>query len=138
LPITKPPYGSIVAIDMNKGEILWRVANGDGPRNHPLLKDLKLPPLGTQNRASPLVTKSLLFIGEGKNGPNGPSRIPAWGGGKKFRALDKTTGKTLWETELPGGTSGAPITYMAGGKQYIVVAVGWTDMPSEYVALGLP
>ncbi|HWK48246.1 MAG TPA: PQQ-binding-like beta-propeller repeat protein, partial [Steroidobacter sp.] len=65
LPITKPPYGSIVALDMNKGEILWRVANGDGPRNHPLLKDLNLPPLGTQNRASPLVTKSLLFIGEG-------------------------------------------------------------------------
>lgn len=137
LPITKPPYGSIVAIDMNKGEILWRVANGDGPRNHPLLKDLNLPPLGTQNRASPLVTKSLLFIGEGKNGPNGPSRIPAWGGGKKFRALDKASGKTLWETQLPGGTSGAPITYMAGGKQYIVVAVGWTDMPAEYVALAL-
>lgn len=138
LPITKPPYGSIVAIDMNKGEILWRIANGDGPRNHPALKHLNLPPLGTQNRASPLVTKSLLFIGEGKNGPNGPSRIPAWGGGKMFRALDKATGKTLWEMQLPGGTSGAPMTYMAGGKQYIVVAVGWTDMPAEYVALALP
>lgn len=138
LPITKPPYGSIVALDMNKGEIKWRIANGDGPRDHPALKGLNLPQLGTQNRASPLVTKTLMFIGEGKNGPGGPSRIPAWGGGKMFRAIDKATGKTVWEMPLPGGTSGAPITYMAGGKQYIVVAVGWTDMAPEYIALALP
>lgn len=137
LPITRPPYGSIVALDMNKGDIVWRVPNGDGPRNHPALKHLNLPPLGTPNRASPLVTKSLLFIGEGKNGPGGPSRIPAWGGGKMFRALDKKTGEVLWQMKLPGGTSGAPITYMVDGRQYIVVAVGWTDMPAEYIALAL-
>ena len=138
LPVVKPPYGSVVAIDLNKGEIAWRIANGDGPKDHPLLKGLSIPPLGTQNRASPLLTKTLLFIGEGRDGPGGPSRIPAWGGGKKFRAFDKATGQTLWETTLPGGTSGAPITYMVNGKQYIVVAVGWHDMPSEVVALALP
>jgi quinoprotein glucose dehydrogenase len=55
-----------------------------------------------------------------------------------FRAFDKATGKVIWEMELPGGTSGAPMTYMANGKQYIVVAVGWEDMPSELIALALP
>lgn len=138
LPMTKPPYGSIVAMDLNKGEITWRVPNGDGPRNHPSLKYLNLPPLGTPNRASPLVTKTLLFIGEGQRGPSGPFRVPAWGGGKKFRAFDKADGKVIWEMDLPGGTSGAPMTYMAGGKQYIVVAVSWDDMPAELIALALP
>jgi len=138
IPITKGPYGAIVAMDLNKGEILWKVANGDRMNVHPALKDLNLPELGSENRASPLVTKTLLFIGEGKNGPGGPSRIPAWGGGKSFRALDKVSGKEIFKMELPGGTSGAPITYMHGGKQYIVVAVGWHDMPAEYVALALP
>jgi quinoprotein glucose dehydrogenase len=138
LPFLKPPYGSIVAIDLNKGEIKWKVPNGDGPKNHPLLQGLNLPPLGTPNRASPLLTKTLLFIGEGRDGPNGPSRIPSWGGGKKFRALDKQTGNVIWEMVLPGGTSGAPITYMANGKQFIVVALGWHDMQTEVVALALP
>ncbi len=138
LPITKPPYGSIVALDMNKGEIKWKVANGDGPRFHPLLKGLNLPPLGTPSRASPLVTKTLLFMGEGHDGPGGPSRIPAWGGGKKFHAYDKATGKMIWEMDLGSGTSGAPLTYMHNGKQYIVVALGWHDKPSEIAALALP
>lgn len=138
LPITKPPYGSLVALDLNKGAILWKVANGDGPRYHPLLKALDLPPLGTPSRAAPLVTKTLLFIGEGRDGPGGPSRIPTWGGGKMFRALDKKTGKVLWQMELPGGTTGGPITYMAHGKQYILVTVGWHDQPAQLVALALP
>src|SRR4030095_1586949 len=60
----KPPYGSVVAIDLNRGEILWRVANGDGPRHHPALKHLNLPPLGHPARPTPLVTKTLLFLGE--------------------------------------------------------------------------
>lgn len=138
LPITKPPYGSLVALDMNRGEILWRIPLGDGPRHHPALKHLNLPALGSPARPSPLVTKSLLFIGDGKNGPGGPSRVPAWAGGKKFRALDKQTGNTLWEAQMPGGTSGAPMTYEYNGKQYIVVAIGWTDMPAEYIAFALP
>jgi quinoprotein glucose dehydrogenase len=136
LPAVKPPYGSLVAIDMNKGEILWKVPNGNGPRDHPALKSLNLPPLGTLGRASALVTKTLLFIGEGMG--LGAARIPAWGGGKMFRAYDKKTGQVIWETELPGGTTGAPMTYMANGKQYIVVAVGWEKTPAELVALALP
>jgi quinoprotein glucose dehydrogenase len=135
LPLTKPPYGRITAIDMNRGEHAWMVANGDGPRDHPLLKDLELPPLGVANRAAPLVTKTLLFIGEGSDAMPGVPR-GAWG--KKFRAYDKATGKVIWETALPAGTTGAPMTYSYRGKQYIVVAIGGRDYPAEWVALGLP
>jgi quinoprotein glucose dehydrogenase len=136
LPILKPPYGSVVAIDLNKGDITWRVPNGNGPRDHPALKSLNLPPLGTLGRPSPLLTKTLLFIGEGMG--RGSARIPSYGGGKMFRAYDKKTGKVIWETELPGGTSGAPMTYMVNGKQYIVVGVGWEGQPAELIALALP
>jgi len=136
LPILKPPYGSLVAIDLNKGDILWRAANGNGPRDHPALKHLNLPPLGQPGRAATLVTKTLVFLGEG--GRRGVARIPSWGGGKMFRAFDKQTGNVVWETELPGGTTGAPMTYLMNGKQYIVVAVAWENVPSELVALALP
>jgi quinoprotein glucose dehydrogenase len=131
----KPPYGSLVAIDLNKGELLWRVANGDGPRNLPVLKDLNLPPLGQPGRAAPLVTKALVFLGEGQN--EGGTFVPP-GGGKMFRAYDKKTGAVVWETELPGGTSAEPMTYLANGKQYLVLAVGWRDMPAELIALAVP
>ena len=59
-------------------------------------------------------------------------------GGKMFRAYDKATGEVVWEIELPGGTSGAPMTYMVEGRQYIVATVGWNDMASELIALALP
>ena len=97
------------------------VPNGEGPRDHPALKDLDLPRLGQPGRPAPLLTKTLLFIGEGS-----PYMLvmPAFGGGKMFRAYDKRTGEVLWETELPAGTSGAPMTYLADGTQYIVVAIG--------------
>ena len=132
----KPPYGRITAINMNKGEIAWMAANGDGPRDNPALKGVTLPPLGQQGRAAPLATKTLLFLGEG--GREGVPGLPPQGGGKMFRAFDKKTGKILWETELPGGTTGAPMTYMLRGKQYIVVGVGWKDSPGELIALALP
>ena len=139
LPIFKPPYGRLVAIDLKKGEILWSNANGDGPRDHPMLQDLDLPPLGQPGRVSPLVTKSLVFLGEGGNAGVVVLQ-PIWGGagGKMFRAYDKLTGDVVWEMELPGGTTAAPMTYMVDGRQYIVVTVGWEDMPSEYLALALP
>jgi quinoprotein glucose dehydrogenase len=131
----KPPYGSLVAIDLHTGDLLWRVPNGDGPRNHPALAHLHLPPLGQPGRVAPLATKTLLFLGEGTNA-GGFS--PPGAGGKKFRAYDKATGKVVWEMELPGGTTGAPMTYMSSGRQFIVVAVGWSDMPAELIALALP
>ena len=135
LPIYKPPYGRISAIDLNRGEIKWQVPNGDGPRNHPALKGLNLPPLGTAGRPAPLVTKTLLFIGEGSDAIPG---IPRDAFGNKFRAYDKATGKVIWETELPAGTTGAPMTYLHKGRQYIVVPIGGKNHPPELVALGLP
>jgi quinoprotein glucose dehydrogenase len=135
LPLLKPPYGSIVAIDLNRGEIAWSVPNGDGPRNHPLLKDLKLPPLGQPGRAGPLLTRTLLFVGEGD--PIA-AVTPPGGGGTKFRAYDKVTGAVLWETDLNAGTTGSPMTYSVNGKQFIVVAVGSAKYPGELVALALP
>ena len=61
--------------------------------------------------------------------------LPPGGGGKMFRAFDKATGRVIWEMELPGGTTGAPMTYLFNGKQYIVVATGWKDTPAEWIAL---
>ena len=135
LPLTKPPYGRITAIDMNRGEHVWMVANGDGPRDHPALKGLDLPPLGIAGRPAPLVTKTLLFLGEGSDAMMGGSVPNA--AGRKFRAYDKRTGKVVWETELPGGTTGAPMTYMAGGVQYLVVPIGAKDHPAEWVTFAL-
>jgi quinoprotein glucose dehydrogenase len=133
LPLLKPPYGTIAAIDLNRGEIVWNVPNGDGPRHHPLLKQLNLPPLGQPGRAGPVLTKTLLFVGEGD--PTA-AVTPPGGGGKKFRAYDKSTGAVVWETELDAGTTGAPMTYSAGGRQFIVVAIGSATHAAELVAFG--
>ena len=135
LPLTKPPYGRVTAINLNTGEHVWMVANGDGPRNHPELKALNLPPLGQAVRSTAIVTKTLLFVTEGDQ--NNP-RTPPGGGGRKFRALDKATGRTLWETEFEAGATGAPITYVHQGKQYVVLAIGGNQHPGEFVALSLP
>jgi quinoprotein glucose dehydrogenase len=137
LPIIKGPYGRITAIDLNRGVHVWMRANGDGPRFHPLLKDLNLPPLGYPNRPAPLLTKTLLFLGEGSDAISGTAGAD-WTWGKKFRAYDKATGSVIWEMELPSGTTAGPMTYEIKGKQYIVVAVGARNHPSEYVALSLP
>ena len=148
LPITKPPYGRITALDLNRGELAWMAPNGDGPRNHPRLKDLDLPPLGIPNRPAPLVTGSLLFLGEGSDAiigtlrpdgdPADPEQDQSWRWGRTFRAYDKATGEVVWETELPAGTTGGPMTYLHEGRQYIVVAVGERDQIPEWVALALP
>ena len=108
LPLFKPPYGRLVAIDLNTGNILWTVANGDGPRDHAALRHPNLPPLGQAGRAAPLVTKTLVFLGEGADVAAGC--LPPGSGGKMFRAYDKTTGAVVWEMELPGGTTAAPMT----------------------------
>ena len=139
LPMFKPPYGRLTAIDLNQGDIAWQVPNGEGPRDHPAIQDLDLPWLGQPGRASVLITSSLVFLGEGGN--TGVSALPQWyggPGGKMFRAYDKASGDVVWEMELPGGTSGAPMTYMVDGRQYIIATVGWDDMASELVALALP
>ena len=135
LPLLKPPYGRVTAIDMNTGEHLWMKANGPGPRDHPALADLDLPWLGQRGRPAPMLTKTLLFLGEGSE--DALSILPI-AGGKFFRAWDKQTGSVVWEIELAAGTSGAPMTYLSDGRQYIVVAIGDDDTPGRLVALALP
>jgi quinoprotein glucose dehydrogenase len=135
--ISKPPHGRITALDLNRGEQLWMAANGDGQRKHPLLRHLNLPPLGVPNRPAPLLTKTLLFLGEGSNAVMG-TLDEEWAWGRVFRAYDKATGDVVWAMELPSGTTAGPMTYMLDGRQYIVVSVGDQNHPPEYVALALP
>ena len=134
LPIYKGPYGRITALDLNKGTIAWMVPNGDGPRNHPLIKDLHLPPLGTSGRPAPLLTKTLLFLGEASDAVMGRAGIP---GSAKFRAFDKANGQVIWEKELPVGTTGGPVTYMSNGKQFVVLPVGGKGYGAGWLALAI-
>lgn len=135
LPLMKPPYGRITAIDLNRGEHVWMVPNGDGPRDHPAIKHLNLPPLGHASRGALVVTKTLIFA---PDGDQVNVRTPPLGGGTKFRALDKATGATIWETDLGAGATGAPMTYMHQGKQFVVMAIGGREHPAELVAFSLP
>lgn len=135
LPLVKPPYGRITAIDLNKGEHQWMVPNSDTPewvKSIPALKGLKIPRTGSPERVGMLVTKSLLFAGEGSG-----LYASDGGGGKVFRAHDKATGKIISEINLPANQTGVPMTYSINGKQYIVVAVGAVGHPGELVALSL-
>ncbi len=133
LPLVKPPYGRITAIDLNTGNHLWMVANADTPdwvKNIPALKGIEIPRTGLPDRVGMLVTKTLLFAGEGAGlyGSDG-------GGSNKFRSYDKATGEIISEIELPANQCGLPMTYSVNGKQYIVVAVGAPGHPGELVAL---
>ncbi len=134
IPLTKPPWGRITAIDMHRGEHVWQVANGDSLADHEALDELDLPTLGIASRPVALVTSTLLFIGDGSNN-HGGTMPNMWG--RSFRAYDKATGEVIWETDLPSGTTGGPMTYMHEGRQYIVVAVGSLGDDAEWVALGL-
>jgi len=138
LPLVKPPWGRVTAIDLDTGEHLWVAANGDGPRDHPRLAGLDLPALGEMGRAAPLVTKTLLFIADGA--PNMIGMPPTgweWVGGHGFRAFDKETGEKVFEMDLPGTATGAPMTYVHQGRQYIIVPVGGVRAESRLIALAL-
>jgi quinoprotein glucose dehydrogenase len=127
LPLVKPPYGRITAIDMNAGEHRWMAVNGDTPddiKSNSALAGLTIPPTGKASRAVLLATKTLLFGAEG------------YGGAPILRAYDKATGAVVAELPLPGAASSKPMTYMLDGKQYIVLAVG-RDVPAELVAFAL-
>ncbi len=137
LPLVKPPWGRITAIDLNSGEHLWMVPNGDAPdyiKNHPALKGIDLSKAGKPSRSPLIVTKTLLFGADGSNLFN----AVAGGGGNTFRAYDKKTGKVVAEIQLPASATGIPMTYMADGRQFIAVAVGATGVPATLVALALP
>ena len=132
LPLFKPPYGRITAIDLNKGEHVWQVPHGDGPRqkvNEIIGNGKDVGPLGAGG-GGPLLTRTLLFVGQGSGGRGG-----AGGGASNFlRAFDKATGKVIAEINLASTPHGTPMTYMSGGKQYIVVAT----VDGRLVALSLP
>ena len=129
LPLFKPPYGRITAIDLNTGDHRWMIPNGDTPdavKNHAALRGVTIPRTGKNAHANLLVTKTLLFYGEGR------------GGGPLFHAVDKATGAEIAQVQLPAPTNAAPITFMHNGRQYIVVAIASADVPAELVALALP
>ncbi|MFW6202357.1 MAG: PQQ-binding-like beta-propeller repeat protein [Gemmatimonadota bacterium] len=129
LPLLKPPYGSIVAIDLNTGDHLWRIPNGDTPddvANHPALEGVDLPRTGKRSHATILTTRTLLLYGEGRRGD-------PW-----LHAVDKRTGEEIARVELPATTNTAPMTYVHEGRQYIVVAVAGPGVSARLVALALP
>ena len=126
LPLTKPPYSRISAINLNTGDYAWVVPNGDGMRQRVIDMGIKDPgPLGGGGHASPIVTKSLLFVAAYSNVP-------------VLRAMDKATGETIYEVPLPGYAAGVPMTYSVDGKQYIAIPVILDGRNSRLVALSLP
>ena len=137
LPLVKPPYGTISAINLDKGEIVWQIAHGETPdvvRNHPALKGMKIPRTGQETyNIGTLVTKTLVIAGEGQITTT--SEHPR---GAMLRAYDKATGKEVGAVYMPAPQSGSPMTYMANGKQYIVVAVSGGSYSGEYIAYSLP
>lgn len=150
LPLLKPPYGRVTAINLNTGEHEWQAALGEGPRNHPLLKDMDLPRLGWQYRGSPLLTKTLLFVGQeakffdfvpalvGSEPLKGLKPQDAVKFDPKMQVFDKENGNLISELELPINITGAPMTYMVNGKQYIAFAVGGASIaPAKIIAIGV-
>ncbi len=136
LPLVKPPYGRITAYNMNTGDIVWQVANGDTYewiKTHPALKGVTIPKTGRADEGGIVVTKTLAFAGQGCGLFRGGG-----GGGPMFYAYDKMTGAVVHEIQLPASTCGNPMTYSVNGKQFIVVAVGSQTSPGELVAMSLP
>jgi quinoprotein glucose dehydrogenase len=136
LPIVKPPYGVLAAIDLDKGELKFQVPHGDTPdavRNAPSLQGMNIPKTGQNSSVGLMVTKTLVVLGDGQvTAPPGRPR------GAMLRAYDKNTGTEVGAVWLPAGQSGSPMTYMADGKQYIVVAVSGGVYSGEYIAFALP
>jgi quinoprotein glucose dehydrogenase len=135
LPIMKPPYGSISAIDLTRGQIAWTIAHGETPANitnHALLKGLTIPRTGRPGTVGQLVTKTLLVVGESGFGPT-----PSGQRGAMLRAYDKATGKEVGAVYMPAPQGGAPMTYTWQDKQYIVVAVGGAGYGGELLAFKL-
>ena len=142
LPLVKPPWGRITAIDLNTGDHLWMVPLGSAPRDvreHPDLQGLGLDfsTMGQNGRPGALVTSTLLFMGEG-GGVRGGVASRHGAGGPVFRAYDKRTGEVVAAITLPDNPTGSPMSYMLNGKQYICVAAATMESPAELLALALP
>jgi len=136
LPLFKPPYGAITAINLDKGEIVWQIAHGETPdnvRNNPALKGVNIPRTGRAGNIGLITTSTLVIAGEAGFVTN-----PQGQRGAYLRAYDKPTGKDAGAVFMPAGQTGAPMTYMVNGTQYIVVAVGGAGFPAELLAYKLP
>jgi quinoprotein glucose dehydrogenase len=136
LPLLKPPYGRLNAIDLDRGEILWQVAHGETPdsvRNHPALKGLTIPRTGQSGAVGALVTKTLVIMGD----PLATTVAPR-GRGAMLRAYDKTSGKEVGAVFMPAQQSGTPMTYTVNGRQFIVVPISGGNYSGEYLAFALP
>jgi quinoprotein glucose dehydrogenase len=136
LPLVKPPYGRITAIDLNKGDLVWQIPHGETPdniRNHPALKGLTIPRTGRIGRIGTLVTKTLVIAGEGGffTTPNGQR-------GAMLRAYDKATGQEVGAVYMPAPQTGSPMTYMLNGRQHLVVSISGGTYSGELVAFRLP
>ena len=142
LPLVKPPWGRITAIDLDTGDHLWMTPLGGAPREvreHPDLQGLGLDfsTMGQNARVGALITRTLLFMGEG-GGVRGGVASRYGAGGPTFRAYDKRTGAVVAEITLPANPTGGPMSYLVDGKQYIVVAAATLETPAELIALSLP
>ena len=129
LPLIKPPYGQIVALDLNEGEILWDAVHGETPdsiRNHPALVGLDIPPTGQAGRVGVLVTKTLVIAGDGGSYSNADGEQEAL-----LRAYDKLTGEQLGSLAMPAQQTGSPMTYAIDGVQYLAVAISGGDIPGR-------
>ena len=136
LPLVKPPYGLLSAINLDRGEIVWQVPHGDTPdsiRNNPVLKGLNIPKTGQQGNVGLVVTKTLVIMGD----PQISTTADHPRGGM-LRAYDKQTGQQVGAVWLPAPQSGSPMTYTFDGKQYIIVAVGGGNYSGDYIAFSLP
>ena len=136
LPLVKPPYGQISAIDLDRGEILWQVPHGETPdaiRRHPALQGLTIPRTGRPGSVGTLVTKTLLIAGESSFGPT-----PSGERGAMLRAYDKASGKEMGAVHMPAPQTGSPMTYMLDDRQYLVVAVSSGSYSGELLAFRLP
>jgi quinoprotein glucose dehydrogenase len=138
LPLVKPPYGVLTAVNLDRGEITWQVPHGDTPdnvRNHPALKGLNIPKTGQVGTGGVglMVTKTIVVMGDPQ-----VTTTPEHPRGAMLRAYDKATGKEVGALWLAAPQSGSPMTYMLDGKQYIVVAISGGNYSGEYVAFRLP
>jgi len=136
LPLIKPPYGTISAINLDRGDIVWQVAHGETPdavRNSAALKGLDIPRTGQSSSVGTLVTKTLVVAGDPQI-----TTTPTRPRGAMLRAYDKASGREVGAVYMPAPQSGSPMTYLIGGKQYIVVAVSGANYSGEYIAYRLP
>jgi len=136
LPLMKPPYGVLSAVNLDKGELSWQVPHGDTPdavRNNPALKGLDIPKTGQGGSVGLVVTKTLVIVGDPQ-----VTTTPDHPRGAMLRAYDKVTGKEVGTVLMPAAQSGSPMTYSVNGRQYIVVAVSGGNYSGEYIAYRLP